>query len=423
MRSLTARLLLTALACIAAGGGAYYLLDLEGRAAERRDAMATFDRTAKRVMVSLSGARAAQFAYVAEGQGVAIWQSTVAAAVAATPGEMDALRALARTAEARAMLIEASARVRSFSDVDRRAIDYLRAGDTFMAGDLVFTEGAPAIAAAIDLVNSAWRHEVDSMATLAAAQRLNATYVATGVGVVLILVLLLLAMTPGNSAAVIMVEEATNADQATGPLDLHMRESQPSSDTPDQVTAQDVVSPSATPTESRDTIAQPPGAAPTSVMMTAAEICLALGAVRDDARLRELLGRAASLMEAPGIIVWVGNAAGADLQPTVAHGYSPQALSRIAAVPRTAENAVAAAYRTATLQAVGAQGHGHLGAVIAPLVTPDGCVGALSVEVPSGREESEVVRALALLFAAQLAALLAADAESIAAADVRAASA
>ena len=57
-------------------------------------------------------------------------------------------------------------------------------------------------------------------------------------------------------------------------------------------------------------------------------------------------------MDASGLVVWVGNADGADLRPVVAHGYSPAMVARIGPVPRSANNAAAAAYAIGTLQVV-----------------------------------------------------------------------
>ena len=46
------------------------------------------------------------------------------------------------------------------------------------------------------------------------------------------------------------------------------------------------------------------------------------------------------------------------------------------------------------------------GAVVAPLLSTDGCIGALSAEIRGGGESSESVQALAAIFAAQLAGVL-----------------
>ncbi len=446
MRSLTARLFLIAVASLASAGATFYLFRTERPIAERRAGIAAFDRTARSAMLSLEGARAAQLAYVAEGQGSAIWQPTVAAALSEVPGEVDSLRALSADVDARAMLVEAAARLRSFADVDTRALEYLDAGETLMASDLVFTEGAQAVAAAIELVDSAWRREIESLGAAERAHRLTSAYIAGGGAGFLLLLLFVLAM-PAPPAARATGQEPRGASDSAPGLDLRFRHTETAleetaaaadasagrapdvaSPAPERVAtppqAPDVPPAAAAPAVAQDTAVREP--ARPHIMRTAADICMSLGAVRDAEELRALLARAAALLEAAGLIVWVGDAGGADLRASVAHGYSAQALARMPAIGHGANNAVAAAYRSGMLQVVPAEGRTGAGAVIAPLLTPEGCVGALTADVASGREDDETIHALALLFAAQLSAILAADAAPPAAAapsDSRAATA
>jgi GAF domain-containing protein len=76
-------------------------------------------------------------------------------------------------------------------------------------------------------------------------------------------------------------------------------------------------------------------------------------------------------------------------------------------VPRAADNAAAAAYRTSTLQIVLARPGASSGAVVAPLLSPEGCIGALTAEINDRGETSDAVQAFAEIFAAQLASVLA----------------
>jgi hypothetical protein len=75
-------------------------------------------------------------------------------------------------------------------------------------------------------------------------------------------------------------------------------------------------------------------------------------------------------------------------------------------IPRSADNAAAAAYRTGRTQVVSPSDDSSPGAVISPLLTPAGCVGALTAEVAGGEESSDHVQALAAIFAAQLSTLV-----------------
>jgi hypothetical protein len=111
-------------------------------------------------------------------------------------------------------------------------------------------------------------------------------------------------------------------------------------------------------------------------------------------------------MDASGLVVWLGNSSGADLRPVLTHGYSAQTLARMPTVPRSADNAAAAAYRTGVLQIVLSRPGSSNGAIVAPLISPEGCIGALSAEITGGGEASDDAQALAAIFAAQLAGVL-----------------
>jgi len=81
-------------------------------------------------------------------------------------------------------------------------------------------------------------------------------------------------------------------------------------------------------------------------------------------------------------------------------------LARMQAIPRTADNAAAAAFRTGDLQIVLSRPGGASGAIVAPILGADGCVGALSAEIQGGGEGSEAVQAIGAIVAAHLASVL-----------------
>ena len=90
-------------------------------------------------------------------------------------------------------------------------------------------------------------------------------------------------------------------------------------------------------------------------------------------------------------------------------------LARIPPVARSADNAAAAAYRSGTLQIVLSRPGKSSGAIVAPILSPDGCVGALSAEIRHGAETSEAVQALAEIAAAHLSGILSAEPADISA--------
>jgi hypothetical protein len=137
----------------------------------------------------------------------------------------------------------------------------------------------------------------------------------------------------------------------------------------------------------------------------AAQLCTDLARVADSRHLPGLLERTARVLDSAGIIVWVADPASNSLKPAMSFGYSDQVLSRMGNIHRDANNAVAAAFREGEMRMVDG-GASTSGALVMPLLTPDGCIGALSAEMKGGSERDESSQALATIFAAQLAALV-----------------
>jgi hypothetical protein len=138
-------------------------------------------------------------------------------------------------------------------------------------------------------------------------------------------------------------------------------------------------------------------------LAAAADLCSAIARVETTEGLEGLLDRAAALLEARGVIVWVG--AGEQLFPVVARGYEPRILERLGPIPLRGDNATAAAWRLQQRQVVEGDG-GSSGAIAAPVCGPAGCVAVLAVEVPDGRHDDPVTQAVVTMIAAQLASLV-----------------
>jgi GAF domain-containing protein len=136
-----------------------------------------------------------------------------------------------------------------------------------------------------------------------------------------------------------------------------------------------------------------------------ASLCVDLARVSDTRALPSLLDRAASVLDASGIILWIADPDGRELNPIFAQGYPQQLINRLGTIPRDAENATAAAFRTSLLQTVKAD-HISPGAIAAPLVTSGGCVGVMAAEVLHDSERQEAMLAAATIVAAQLATLV-----------------
>ena len=368
------------IALIAIGAAAFLLIGSQQHINQQTVALGAFDQQARDTSAALVDARVGQQAYVAAGQGVAFWFSKTAASVQSATDGLAALRQWAG-AGALTAIGEAAATVTEFSAIDKRARDYLRSGQQLMAGDVIFTEGSDTAATAVRQIETA-RQAQHQAADIEVAKIRTQQMLTAGVatGVVLLIVLLLI---PVPRAA------AGDAPADTG-LSL----------TPRGI-------PTASPARAPIPVAPIGRHAQGSVFKAATEVATEFGRVRDLEELTRVLGRAAEVMDASGLMVWVGSATGGDLRPALAHGYSAEMIARIPPVSRSADNAAAAAYRSGTLQIVLSRPGGASGAVVAPILSAEGCIGALSAEIRSGGETSESVQALATIFAAHLASVLA----------------
>ena len=145
--------------------------------------------------------------------------------------------------------------------------------------------------------------------------------------------------------------------------------------------------------------------APSIDLRAAAALSADLSQLTDQNAIPALLARAANILGARGLIIWMG--AGAELFAVAAHGYDEALLDRIRPIPRQADNVTAAAWRQGDLLTLPADADG-VGAIVAPLLGPDGCAGVLAAEVSGRREQDQATLAMAMIVASQFAGVLAA---------------
>lgn len=391
MRSRGARIAVGTAAFAAIVAASFFIVHTEKQIADARAATRAFDLHAREAADALADVRVGQHSYVAAGQGIAFWIPKVAATTETASALIAGLRQAARSGLAKASLDDATETVKDFGIVDKRARDYIRSGQQLMAADVIFTEGGEAAATAGRQVETARMAEVEANdASESSARKLEAAALGGAAGVALLAVLMLVPVGALRAAA----EHAASTQSTLGLQ----------------------APPVAAPVEHVEAPERPAAStrAISPVLMAAAQLCSDFGRVSDIRDVNASLARAADLMDATGIIVWMGSTTGADLRPVLAHGYTPQVLARIPTVPRSADNAAAAAYRTGALQIVVSKPGADNGAVVAPIVSPDGCIGALSAEIAGGGEGSDSVQALATIVAAQLAGVLHASATSAA---------
>jgi len=140
-------------------------------------------------------------------------------------------------------------------------------------------------------------------------------------------------------------------------------------------------------------------------LVAAAHLCTKLAQADADSDVTLLLKEAARVLDAIGLIVWTWEPETGTLTPSISDGYSDRVLSQLPTVGRDADNATAAAFRSGQVCAV-AGADGATSALAVPVMAPSRCVGVLAVELRNGAEQVAPVRAVATMFAAQMARLL-----------------
>ncbi|MCA1585611.1 MAG: hypothetical protein LC791_12880, partial [Acidobacteria bacterium] len=134
----------------------------------------------------------------------------------------------------------------------------------------------------------------------------------------------------------------------------------------------------------------------------AAALCGDLARASNAQELEALLGRAAGVLNATGLIVWLAKST--TLYPAASWGYDAL-LSRVTSIPCDSVNLTAAAFRTGSIRTSSASG-GAPAAIAAPLVGPGGPVGVLSGEIRDTGAIDDTTRAVAAIFAAQLVTIV-----------------
>ena len=366
------------MALIAISVTAFLLIRTEQQIGQQAASLRAFDQHAREASDALEEARVAQHGYVAAGQGEAFWMGKLTASTAALNAALAALRQAA-TPGGRTAIDEATATASEIGNIDKRVRDYLTSGQPLMAADIIFTEGSDAAATAGRQVETARLAEHQAFDRSVAEMRRQQGITIGGAAALVALVVLLLIPVRRTLIAERSLADATSTSIVRAPVSAAAR-----------AAAAETTSPTAG-----------------ELFRTAADLATDFGRVRDLEELTRILGRTAEVLDASGLMVWMGTRSGGDLRPVLAHGYSSQMIARIPPVPRSADNAAASAYRSGTLQIVLSRPGVSSGAVVAPILSADGCIGALSAEIRGGGETSEIVQAFAAIFASHLAGVLA----------------
>jgi hypothetical protein len=136
-----------------------------------------------------------------------------------------------------------------------------------------------------------------------------------------------------------------------------------------------------------------------------AQLCTSLARALDVRDVTPVLEKAAQVLGAVGLTLWMRDRLGCELTPVFAHGYSSEMTAQLGPVSCDSDNAIAKAFRAAEARVVDG-GDEATGAVVVPLLTPSGCAGVLALELRHRQEQRECIRAAATILAAQLSTLV-----------------
>ena len=428
MRSRGARLTLLVLFAVTLLTTAFLYWKGESLARAETAALRSFDDKALEGSRLLLDMRAAQQAYVAQGQAGEFWPGKVAAGIDSLRATLTALRSIAASAPASAEIESALKTLDDFAQLDRRARGYTGSGQNLLASDLIFGDGLQMTQAIDSKIDRARTAEVASRTAASSTHRTRQAFALAAAAAAATLVVLLLL--PQREPDQLTVPAVAAPAQTLGltppapdpPANPEIESWSPSKRLTVVPRAEPVAATALPATHSSAPAAPKPPAeagAPQPPPQIAAHtdfsgvalLCTDLARVIDTQQLPSLLDRASSLLDAKGIILWLADPDGRELNPIVAHGYAPQLVDRLGTIPREAENATAAAFRTSLLQTVQAAS-GSNGAIAAPLVTSSGCVGVMAAEVRNEGEREQSRLAAAAIMAAQLATLVGPPAKS-----------
>jgi len=323
--------------------------------------------------VMLSNLRTAQLAVIAANQGPDVWSKRIDPLFADIEHNISTLAGRTTSHDARVQYDTAMASLGVLRSFDRQARDRLNSEEPLVALDVVMADekdSAQQVASRLDAAFAAERAGLDARLADIRLWRLG---IEGGALAILLLTVIALASRGPRIETVTVVEPA---EPESGELEM----------------------------AARPAVSEPDSPPVRLDLAEAANVCVDLARVLDGRDIPPLLTRAADVIGAKGVVLWVADASGTWLQPSLAHGYSEQFLARMGSLEVTADNITSRAFRSLQAQALNrADGAGN--ALAIPLITASGAVGVLAAELDPSATAHDTI-AIARMFAAQLSTLV-----------------
>jgi hypothetical protein len=321
-----------------------------------------------------------------------------------------------------------------------QAQDFLQNGQRALASEVVLADGAQLCNALYTRLSEAQRLSVDALERSMA--RLSQSETSLIIGLIGLGAIGFIALGPvvfrrpeearDVATAVGPHTRLTTADGAMPALDDSASASardQPqralaptdriSRDSAGDETTDHLAAPSAAPA---DSAAVRPGWSSTSEpssppLADLARLCTEFARVKERKELEGLLDSAMRLLDARGLIVW-HPIDGRVLRPVLARGYGSKTLARMPDLSLADSGSISGAFRAGELRVIAGR-NGDFGALVLPILSTDGCLGVVTLELRSG-ESTNATQAMGRILVAQLATIVAPEPAAAAGADEQA---
>jgi hypothetical protein len=301
---------------------------------------------------------------------------------------VDARRAAAPNADARARYDAIGKSLASLSGFDSRARTLMSQEERLQASDLIYIDSQAVLdTLAADLASARKLEEASSAERVRRLSTLRLAVTGLALGLISLIALYL-------GRALIAAGQTQPASMAQMLRDL-----------PPPVKQQ--VPPPAV----AHAVPAPAPKSPVS-LTAAAELCGDLARVLDGRDVAALLEKTASLLDAKGLVLWAADTSGAMLRPSMSHGYPEKIVSRLRPLQVDGDNVTALAFRSLQPQSLPGSTSSEAAALAVPLVTGAGCVGVLAAEVRQSRPHPDLIQ-VARIVAAQFSTLVAPVDESL----------
>jgi hypothetical protein len=418
MKNLVLRLAIVVLAVAAQAAAGFFVFQTEQAQEAARGAQATLSRDTSRAQALIGELRGALAGMVGVGQDPGFWVPKVAALLqdsAARVTSIDPSGLVPEAAQDRTAALEALA---AFGRTSDRVRDLLASDQPLTASSLAFGQASDHLSTAAGAIANVAPTQAAAAERRFADVRLREGYAVLGAAGVTLLALILLVPRFGGAAS-----EAAEPAPAVG-LGLSLAAAPPAAadaagrgafdlDIP-RVSAASGDAAGESPHESEEDIVGDLQRESQLRLNTEAQVDLAeaaslcgdLARIKDYSELPSLLGRAADLLDASGIVLWIADPDGRHLRPAASHGYSEHTMAKMKAFATDAENAVSVAFRSGRVEIVRGT-RDRNGAIVSPINATERCAGAMAAEVRHGAESSRAVQAVAAIICAQLASLVA----------------